>query len=284
MEIEHIAVVGAGTMGNGIAQVAACAGYEVTLYDVGQEILDRALENIERSLGRLVKQGKLDEQAAKEARGRIRPELDLARCASGAGMVIEAVPEIFDLKKDIYAAVEPVAADGAVLATNTSNLPITSLAATTRRPGSFIGMHWFNPPPLMKLIEIVVGTQTTDETLAITRQVSEKMGKRAVVCRDSQGFITTRALCAFLVECYRIHEEGLASAEDIDEAIRLGLNHPMGPLQLSDYIGLDTIEHICRDMVNAFGDRFRLPQSVVGLVRAGRHGVKRGRGFYRHDG
>ncbi|HEY9720901.1 MAG TPA: 3-hydroxyacyl-CoA dehydrogenase family protein, partial [Oscillatoriaceae cyanobacterium] len=168
----------------------------------------------------------------------------------------------------------------AILATNTSELSVTAIAAATQRPDRVIGMHWFNPPPVMKLVEIVRGVRTSDETLAVTEAISHRMGKETVVCKDAQGFITSRALCALLTECYRIWEEGLASAEDIDKAIRLGLNHPMGPLELSDYVGMDVLVHASEGMVEAFGDRFRMPQGVVKMVEGGRYGRKTGHGFY----
>jgi 3-hydroxybutyryl-CoA dehydrogenase len=154
------------------------------------------------------------------------------------------------------------------------------MAAVTSRPDRVIGMHWFNPPPVMKLVEIVQAVQTSPETIKATEEISHKMGKETVVCKDAQGFITSRALCALLTECYRIYEEGLASAEDIDKAIRLGLNHPMGPLELSDYVGMDVLAHASEGMSAAFGDRFRMPQSVIKMVEAGNYGRKSGRGFY----
>jgi len=280
MEIGSICVLGAGTMGNGIAQVGATTGYKVALYDIKQEFLDRGMRSISKSLGRMVKKEDLDEAEASGIEGRIRTTLDLRDACDGVDMVIEAIPEVLELKKSVFAEIDGYAPEKAVLATNTSQLSVTAIAAATERPEKVIGMHWFNPPPMMKLIEIVVAVQTSPETLELTKNVSVEMGKKPVVCKDAQGFITTRALTAFLLECFRIHEEGLASAEDIDEAIRLGLNHPMGPLQLSDFIGLDVLEHICETMVDAYGDRFRMPQSVISLVHAGRHGAKSGHGFY----
>jgi 3-hydroxybutyryl-CoA dehydrogenase len=282
MEVKTIAVLGAGTMGNGIAQVAATTGYQTALYDVQDAFLDRGMEHIEKNLGRLVNKDVLSADDALGAKRRIRTTLQLEDACKDADMVIEAIPEVMELKKEVFKKIDELTPAHCILATNTSQLSITSLAAVTQRPDKVIGMHWFNPPPVMKLIEIVMAVQTSEDTLRITKEISRKMGKKPVVCKDAQGFITTRALTAFLLECYRIYEEGLATPEDIDEAIRLGLNHPMGPLQLSDFIGLDVMEHICEAMVGAYGGRFRMPQSVINLIRAGRHGVKSGQGFYEH--
>ena len=280
MNIQRIAVIGGGAMGSGIAQVAATAGYDVTLRDVSDAALERALKGIKKSLDRVAKAGKLTEAEVEAIMGRIRPTTELEVAASGTDYVIEAIPEQLELKKDLFRQLDSLCPEHAILATNTSELSVTAIAAATGRAERVIGMHWFNPPPVMKLIEIVRGVQTSDETLRLTEEVSHRMGKETVVCKDAQGFITSRALAALLTECYRIYEEGLASPEDIDKAIRLGLNHPMGPLELSDYVGLDVLVHVGAGMTEAFGDRFRLPQSVVKLVEAGHHGRKTGRGFY----
>ncbi len=282
-DIKNVGVLGAGTMGHGIAQVAAAGGLSVILYDIESGFLERARARIARSLERLVKHEKMTDAEASQARERIRTTLELEEACREADIVIEAIPEVLELKQKVFAQVDEFSPAHAILASNTSQLSVTTLAAATGRPDRVIGMHWFNPPPLMKLIEIVVAVQTSPETLETVKELSRRLGKTPVVCRDAQGFITTRALTAFLVECYRIYEEGVASAEDIDEAIRLGLNHPMGPLQLSDFVGLDTIAHICDSLVVAYGDRFRPPQTLVNLVRAGRHGAKSGRGFFSHE-
>lgn len=278
-EIQRIAVVGAGAMGNGIAQVAATAGFDVILRDVTHEALDRAMSHIRKSLERVVKAGKLSDHGFEAAMGRITATTELDACAT-ADYVIEAIPERLDLKKDMFRQLDQLCAPHAILASNTSELSVTAIAAATRRPDRVIGMHWFNPPPVMKLVEIVRAVQTSDETVRATELISHKMGKETVVCKDAQGFITSRALCALLIECYRIADEGLASFEDIDKAIRLGLNHPMGPLELSDYVGMDVLVHAGEGMAEAFGDRFRMPQNVVKLVEAGHYGRKSGKGFY----
>lgn len=282
-DIKQVGVLGAGTMGHGIAQVAACHGLAVTLYDIKDEFLQRAQARIARSLDKLVERQQLTAAEAQQARGRIRTTLEMEAACRESDIVIEAVPEVLELKQKIFGQLDEFSPAHAILASNTSQLSVTTLAAATGRGDQVIGMHWFNPPPLMQLIEIVVAVQTSPATLETVKALSRRLGKTPVVCRDAQGFITTRALTAFLVECYRIYEEGVASAEDIDEAIRLGLNHPMGPLQLSDFVGLDTIVHICDSLVAAYGDRFRPPQTLVNLVRAGRHGAKSGRGFFDHQ-
>lgn len=279
MEIKRIAVIGGGAMGNGIAQVAATAGYEVILRDVTDAALERATGTIRKSLERVVKAGKLSSEGLEATLGRITATTDITAAAS-ADYVIEAVPEQLALKQELFRELDAMCPPHTILATNTSELSVTAIAAATGRPDRVIGMHWFNPPPVMKLIEIVMGVRTSEETLRATERVSHQMGKETVVCKDAQGFITSRALTALLVECYRIYEEGLASPEDIDKAIRLGLNHPMGPLELSDYVGMDVLAHACDGMVDAFGDRFRFPQSVIKMVEAGDYGRKTGKGFY----
>jgi 3-hydroxybutyryl-CoA dehydrogenase len=279
MNINRIAVIGGGAMGNGIAQVAATAGYDVVLRDISDAALERALGTIKKSLDRVAKAGKLTEAEVSAIMGRILPTTEL-EAAANVDYVIEAIPERLDLKKDLFKQLDSLCPPHTILATNTSELSCTAIAAATTRPEKVIGMHWFNPPAVMKLIEIVRAVQTSDETLRVTEEISHKMGKETVVCKDAQGFITSRALCALLTECYRIWEEGLASAEDIDKAIRLGLNHPMGPLELSDYVGMDVLVHASEGMIEAFGDRFRMPQRVIKLVEAGHFGRKTGRGFY----
>ncbi|MCL5961333.1 MAG: 3-hydroxyacyl-CoA dehydrogenase family protein [Chloroflexi bacterium] len=283
MEARNITVIGAGTMGNGIAQVAAMSGYDVWLRDVERPYLDKALATVQSSLGRLVKSGKLNEDQVEAILGRIRPTTDLAEALRDADVVIEAVPEILDLKKKVFAEIDALCPARTILATNTSGLSITAIAGATKRPQQFIGMHWFAPPVMMRLIEIVRAFGTSDETVEVIRDMAHRMGKETVVSKDTQGFITTRALQALLNECFRMYDEGVASIEDIDKAIKLGLNHPMGPFELADYSGVEIAYHANEGLTEAFGDRFRSPQCLRQLVASGNLGRKTGRGFHNYQ-
>lgn len=280
MDIKRLAVIGAGAMGSGIAQVAATAGFEVSLRDVTDERLRAAVSGIEKSLARLVKSGKLSEEEARQAMGRLSTEVEVAPCVAGADFVIEAIHEDLKLKQELFADLARLAPAHAILATNTTQLSVTAIASATDRPDRVIGMHWFNPPPVMRLVEIVMGVATSQATLEVTEALSHRLGKETVVAKDSQGFITSRALSAHMMECLRIAEEGVATKEDIDKAIRLGLNYPMGPFELADYVGLDVLYHSSFGLVEAYGDRHRAPQSLVKLVEAGHLGRKTGKGFY----
>lgn len=264
----RVAVVGAGTMGGGIATLLLMNGHDVTVYDPSED----ALEGAKRRAARR------NDEAVLAARLQLTQELAVA--ARGADFVIEAVPERLELKRAIFEELHAAAPPHAVLATNTSELSVTAIAAATGRPEQVVGMHWFNPPERMELVEMVRAVRTSDATLLATEELAASCGKTTVTVLDRQGFVTTRAVAALLLEGVRMLEEGVASPEDIDTAVKLGLNHPMGPLELSDYIGLDTMLLIAESMTDALGERFRAPQTLRKLVEAGHLGRKSGRGFY----
>jgi len=244
------------------------SGLHVTVYDV----VDAARE---AARARVAKRNE-----AADVTARLRLTGDLKEAVGDADFVIEAAPEQLELKRGLFAEVDRVAPAGAILASNTSELSLTAIAAATTRPDRVIGMHWFNPPERMALVEIVRALQTSDVTLEATRALAQRCGKTTVTVADRQGFVTTRAVAALLLEGVRMLEDGVAGAEDIDTAVKLGLNHPMGPLELADYIGLDTMLLIAESMTEALGERFRPPQTLRKLVEAGRLGRKSGRGFH----
>lgn len=283
MEIKKIAVLGAGQMGSGIAQVAAASGYRVGIMDVSDEVLARGLTGIRKSLDRFVKAGKISDEKAEEILNNISTTTDLADAVEGAQVVIEAVPEDLALKKEIFAELEGLCDEEVIFASNTTELSITDLASVTGRSERVIGMHWFNPAPLMRLVEIVAGVDTSEETVQVIQDLAREMGKETVLVKDAQGFVTSRVLAAHILECMRVLEEGVATAEDIDKAVRLGLNYPMGPFELSDYVGLDTMLFAAEGLTEAYGDRFRAPQILRKLVEAGHMGRKTGRGFYQYE-
>jgi 3-hydroxybutyryl-CoA dehydrogenase len=280
MRIERICVVGAGTMGHGIAQVAAMHGYDVTMIDIKQEILDRAFEGIRFSLNKFAEKGKFDPNKIDEVLSRIDASTEL-EAAKDASLIIESIPEDMKLKQETFKKLDGICPPETIFASNTSALSITEMASVTERKDKFIGMHWFNPPPIMRLIEIVKTIDTSEDTLNTIVELSKEFGKEVVICNDSVGFITSRALQALVTECIRILEEGVATAEDIDKAIKLGLNHPMGPFELLDFTnGIPVIFHAGEEMRKVYGERFTVPQTVRMLYYAGRHGRKSGKGFY----
>ncbi|MDH6133091.1 3-hydroxybutyryl-CoA dehydrogenase [Kitasatospora sp. MAA4] len=278
---QQIAVIGAGLMGAGIAQVSAQAGHPVVLRDVTEQALQRGLDGIKASYEKFVSKGRLTADEATAALGRITTTTDLGAVA-GADLVIEAVFERLDVKEGVFRELDKIAKDGAVLASNTSAIPITRIAAATERPESVVGVHFFSPVPLMKLVELVRGYKTSDEALATARAFAEGVGKEVVVVnRDVAGFITTRLITALVVEAAKLYESGVASAEDIDTACRLGFGHPMGPLQTADMTGVDILLHAAHNIYEETKDeKFAAPEVMARMVTAGDLGRKSGRGFY----
>ncbi len=283
MNIKQVAMIGAGVMGHGIAQVVATAGFQVKLYDVSESILANAKSRIGKSLDRGVQKGKITERDKKEILHRILHTTDLSEAAKDVDLVIEAAPEQIALKNELFIQLDEITKPETILSTNTSQYSITEIASAVKNPSRVIGMHWFNPPVAMKLIEIIKGLDTSEETLNAIRSFTEAVGKDIVVCKDSQGFISTRILLALRLECYRVLEEGLATKEDIDKTLKLAFGHPMGQFELADFSGLDIELPSCESLRAVFGDRFRPTQSLVHRVRSGRFGRKTGRGWYEHN-
>jgi len=283
MEIKKVAVLGAGLMGHGIAQVSAQIGkYEVNLRDIKQEFVGSGIEMIKGSLQKFVSKGTLSEKEKQETLNRIHPMIDLKKAVADADLIIEAIPENVDLKKSVWAEVDKYAKKGAVFASNTSSISITETASATQRPEKFCGMHFFNPPQLMNLVEIVRGAKTSDETVKVVAEAAKKMGKETVICKkDAPGFIVNRVLVPALNEAIFLVHEGIADPEDIDKAIKLGLNWPMGPLTLLDYVGLDTTLAISEVFMREFEDsKYRACPLLRQMVRAGLLGRKTRKGFY----
>jgi 3-hydroxybutyryl-CoA dehydrogenase len=280
MSIEKVAVIGGGTMGNGIAQVVAQSGLEVTLVDIDEGALQRATERIEKNLERLASREKISAEEVGETLARLGTTTDLESAGAAADHVIETVIEDFEVKSDVLSRLDKVCREDVILASNTSQFSITKLAATTGRPDRVIGSHWFNPPPVMKLIEIIRGVETSDETLAATLELAGRYGKETVVCqKDTPGFITSRLIVGLALEAARIVEEGVANAADVNRACQLAFNHAMGPLDTVDYSGLDTTIRVADNMRDQYGERFLAPQVLRSLVAGGHLGRKTGRGF-----
>lgn len=279
-DIRKVTVIGSGTMGNGIAQVFASCGYDVTVVDLKQEFLDRAFANITKSLERIVKKGALTEDAKNTTLKKIKTSTGFDS-AKESQLVIEAVTEDLNVKLDIFRKLDAVCPPEVVFASNTSSLPITQLAACTKRADKFIGMHFMNPVPMMKLIELIRGIATSDETYALISELSRKLGKTPVEVNDFPGFIANRILMPMINEAIYAHLEGVGTVEAIDEVMRLGMNHPMGPLQLADFIGLDVCLSILEVMHSGLGDpKYRPCPLLRKMVQAGYLGRKSGRGFY----
>jgi 3-hydroxybutyryl-CoA dehydrogenase len=284
MTITRIAVLGAGTMGHGIAHAAIAAGYDTVLFDVSQAMLDKAQAAIRGILQKGVELGKVAAADADTIANRLSLTTSLAAAARGAGMVIEAIPEKIDLKLSTFAEVEKHAPADAVLATNTSALSITEMAAVLQQPGRMAGMHFFNPVHRMKLVEIVRALESSPETLEAVSEVARRMGKETVLIRESPGFVTSRINAMIGNEAFYMLQEGVASARDIDKALKLGLNHPMGPFELVDLVGLDTRLSILQYLHRTLGEKFRPCPLLEQHVRAGRLGKKVGKGVYDYEG
>ncbi len=283
MAITNISVIGAGTMGNGIAHVFAQSGHNVTLVDVNQDALNRAIATITANLARQVKKAAITEDDQKATLSRIKTETQIAAAAKSADFIIEAATERMDLKREIFRELDANAREGVIIASNTSSISITELAATTKRPSLIIGMHFFNPVPVMKLVEIIRGIATTNEVYETVRSLTEKAGKTPVEVNDSPGFVSNRILMPMINEAIFTLSEGVAKAEDIDTVMKLGMAHPMGPLQLADFIGLDVCLAIMNVLHTGLGDdKYRAAPLLKKMVAAGMLGKKSGQGFYKY--
>ena len=279
--IRQIAVIGTGTMGRGIAYLAAVAGYETVIHDADAGALEAAQASIESTLQKGIERGKLTSDEAAAASSRIHLAPDLEPAVHAADLIIEATPENLDLKKNLFAQMDLFCSEETILASNTSSISITLLAQSVERRDRFVGLHFFNPPHAMKLIEIVRGERTSDETVAQAREVTERMGKTPIIVLDSPGFATSRLGVAIGLEAIRMLEDGVASAADIDKAMELGYNHPMGPLRLTDLVGLDVRLGIAEYLASTIGLRFDPPELLRRMVADGKLGRKTGEGFYR---
>jgi 3-hydroxybutyryl-CoA dehydrogenase len=283
MEVERVAVIGAGTMGRGIVHAAALGGFRVTLQDVDSGVLERALEGIQKEMQKAVERDRIDEGEMRGGLERISPTESLEEAVKEADLVIEAVPEEMELKLEIFGRLDKLCPERAVLATNTSTMSPTEIAAATNRPERCIAMHFFNPAHKMKLVELVRGLETADETVEAARDVAERMGKETVEVEEFPGFVTSRINCLVGNEAMNMLVEGVASAPDIDKALRLGLGYPMGPLELADLVGLDARLRNLEHLHQTLGEKYRPSPLLYKLVAAGHYGRKSGRGIYEYD-
>lgn len=279
-DVQTVVVIGAGVMGRGIAHVAAMAGFATVLSDISDELLEKALVRIRRDLEKGVEIGKLTSGAMEETLSRLSLQANLERAVINADLIIEAVPENIELKLDLFTQLDRICPSRAIMASNTSSLSITEMAGATNRPQQLIGMHFFNPVHKMKLVEIIRGLETDDETFRVAESVSKQMGKETVEVKESPGFVTSRINALIGNEAFYMLQEGIASARDIDKALKLGLNHPMGPFEMIDLVGLDTRLSILNFLHQTLGDKYRPCPLLVQYVKAGRLGKKVGKGVY----
>ncbi|HKH42639.1 MAG TPA: 3-hydroxybutyryl-CoA dehydrogenase [Solirubrobacterales bacterium] len=284
MAISKVGVVGCGLMGHGISQICAHAGWDVVVREVDQAALDRGMGKVEKQLARAVEKGKMEQSDADAVRARITPTLEYGDLAD-SDLVIEAITEDLERKLEMWGELDGIVKDDAYLATNTSSLSVATQADATKRPERMIGLHFFNPPQVMPLLEVVRAEKSSDDAVDLGFELGEKLGKTTVAANDNRGFIVNRLLVPYMLDAIRAHEQGVGSIQDIDTGMMAGASHPMGPLTLADFVGLDTLAAIADVMVDAYGEeRFAAPETLKKMVSAGDFGRKSGRGFYDYSG